>query len=136
MTDDTSGSSMASGALGNLSTAEMLIGGGAAWIFVVDFVIGDIIAEDYFVWTAAAMLSLGILAAIWFNGRGGDAPWKSLYGTILSVAAWGVIVLAALDLFNGLINDFSGSDARFYEVTWYIAAGVMAIGTIQNRQAG
>jgi hypothetical protein len=134
MTDDAASSGAGAGVLSNLSTAEMLIGGGAAWIFVVDYLIGSRIAWDYGASTTASMLSLAILAAIWFYPRGGDAAWKSMYGTVLLVAGWGVVVLAGLDLVNGLINDnFSSSSGRFYEVTYYIAAAVIGMGAIQMR---
>jgi hypothetical protein len=138
MTEDTGGgaAAAASGMLGNLSTGEKLIGGGAAWLFVINYVIGSRIAWDYGASTTASMLALGILAAIYFNPRGGDAAWKGLYKTILVVAAWGIAVLAGLDVLNGLINDnFAGSSGRFYEVTYYVAAAVMAFGAYQMSQA-
>lgn len=131
MTDESSTSSGgAKGKLGAFSTGELILGLSAAWIFLVVYVIGNRLADDYgnsSVAVPAAMVSLGIVAAIYFYNSGGDGSWRSLYPWIAIVAAWGVVVLLGLDLLDGIINNFSSS-GEFYEITAYIAAAAMAGG--------
>ncbi len=129
MTDESNAGGV-KGTLGGFSTGEMILGLSAAWIFLVVYVIGNRLADDYFnssVAVPAAMVSLGIVAAIYFYNAGADAQWRSLYPWIALVAAWGIVVLAGLDLLDSIINGFSSS-GEFYEITLYIAAGVMGIG--------
>ena len=130
MTDEGGGSSGAQQVFGSLTVGELVLAGGALWIFFVVYVIGNRLADDYgnsSVMVPSAMVSLGILAAIYFNSRGGDGEWRKLYPWIVVVGAWGVVVLLALDLLDGIVNDFSSS-GEFYEITAYLAAIAMAIG--------
>jgi ABC-type sulfate transport system permease component len=83
MTDETgTGASGAKGMLGGLSTGEMVLGLSAVWVFLIVYVIGNRLADDYFnspVTVPAAMASLAIVAAIYFYHSGGDGSWRSLY---------------------------------------------------------
>lgn len=115
-----------------LAPGEWLAGAGAAWILVVDFVIGNRISEDYFatVLIIVAPLSLALLAAVVVKHGGNESVWNSLYPATLNAAGVGIIVFAALDLLNGLVNEFSSS-GEFYEITLYIAAAAVLVGMVQ-----
>ena len=138
MTDESGTSSAGGGGLlGGWSTGEMILAGSAAWIFLVVYVLGDRIADEYFnsgVSVPSAMASLAIVAGIYFYNKGGSGSWRSLYPWLVVVLAWGVAVLAGLDLLDGIINDFSSS-GEFYEITYYIAAAGLAGGAWQIGQA-
>lgn len=131
MTDESgSGSSSAAGNLGAFSMGELIMGISAVWIFLVVYVVGNRLADDYgnsSVSVPAAMASLGIAVAIYFYNKEGEGTWRTLYPWIVLVAAWGVVILLALDLLDGIINDFSSS-GEFYEITAYIAAAGLAAG--------
>ena len=131
MTDEAGGGA-ASGMMGKLSTGEMLLGIGAAWIFLVVYVIGDRISSDYggAVLDVLAVLCLIVLASMYFSKADGDSGWKAHYPWVAVTAAWGVVILAALDLLHSVANDFTSS-GEFYEITLYIAAAVVALGAYQ-----
>ena len=105
---------------------------GAAWIFIVVYVIGNRIASDYgvSVLTTVSLLSLFVLAATYSAkmDKGGLATW---YPWAARTATWAIFILVALDLLNGLAHDFFGS---FYETTMYIAAAVGAVGAYMQSQ--
>lgn len=127
------GGGAASGMMGKMSTGEMLMGLGAAWIFIVDYVIGNRIADEYYVSVivVASTLALIVLASIYFSKADGDSGWKSRYPWVATTAVWGILVLAVLDLLNGLINEFSSGSDAFYEITFYLAAAIAAFGAYQ-----
>ena len=130
MTDESGASSSDMGMIKALSTGEMILGVSAVWIFLVVYVLGNRIADDYgnsAVSAPAAMVSLGIVAAIFYYHKGGEGSWRDLYPWIAVVAAWGVVVLLGLDLLDGIVNDFSSS-GEFYEITAYLAAAAMGVG--------
>lgn len=130
MTDESAASSSAKGMMGTLSTGEIVLGLSAVWIFLVVYVIGNRLANEYgnsSVAVPAAMLSLGIVAAIFYYHNGSEGSWRSLYPWIAVVAAWGVVVLLGLDLLDGIVNDFSSS-GEFYEITAYLAAVGLGVG--------
>lgn len=121
-----------SGILGKLTTAELLMTGAAAWIFLIVYVTGDRITFDYSTsaGTLGALLSLVALATTFSakmekGGLGAHYPW------LARTAIWGIAVFAVLDLINGLANDFVGS---FYETTLYIAAAAGAAGAYLHTQ--
>ena len=132
MADDAG--SAASGMMGKMSTGELLMGLGAAWIFLVDYVIGNRLADDYYgsVALMVAMLALIVLVSMYFSKADGDSGWKAHYPWVATTVVWGILTLAVLDVLNGLINDnfYSGS-AAFYEITFYVAAAVAAFGAYQ-----
>jgi phosphatidylglycerophosphate synthase len=78
-------------------------------------------------------LALPVLVAIFFSKRGGDAAWKSLYPTVAVDAGWGIVVLAVLDLVDGIVKNSSRS-GEFYEITFYIASAIIAAGAYQLSQ--
>lgn len=135
MAEETTGGGTGPAMIGNLSTGEMLLGFGAAWLFFINYVIGNRLASDYgvSVLVTVSTLALAVLAAIFFSKRGGDAAWKSLYPTVAVAAGWGIVVLAVLDLVDGIVNNFSRS-GEFYEITFYIASAVIAAGAYQLSQ--
>lgn len=120
------------GMMGKMSTGELLMNLGAAWIFIVVYVIGNRIASDYgvSVLTTVSLLSLFVLAATYSAkmDKGGLATW---YPWAARTATWAIFILVALDLLNGLAHDFFGS---FYETTMYIAAAVGAVGAYMQSQ--
>jgi hypothetical protein len=121
----------------SLTNGEKVLGVAAAWLFLINYVLGNRITDDYYgtvvVWVS--MLALGILTAIYFYHFGKDAAWHALYPWMARVAAWGIVVLAVLDLLNGILHEFSTS-GRFYEITFYIAAAVMGAALYLMRQEG
>lgn len=123
-------------ALNHLSSGEWAIFGGAAWILVVDFIIGNRITQDYFssVSLIVAPLALGVLAALFVKHGGQQSPSNSLYPSTLNAASVGIVVFAALDLLNGIVNEFSSS-GEFYEITLYIAAATILAGMMMMRQS-
>ncbi len=121
--------------LESLSPGEWAISGGAAWILVVDFIIGSEITQDYFTGVSliVAPLALALLAAVFMRYSGEQSASNSLYPSTANAAGVGIIVFAALDLLNGLVNEFSSS-GEFYEITLYIAAAAILVGMMQTRQ--
>jgi len=119
----------------NLSTAEWIISAGAAWILVVVYLIGNRIQYEYFasVLVLVAPLSLAVLLAVFVRNGGNESAWNKLYPGTVNLAGVVIVAFVALDLLNGLANDFSDS-GEFYEITLYIAAAVMAGGLFQLRQ--
>jgi len=124
------------GFFGRLSTGEMILALGAAWIFVVVFVIGNRFYEDYdtSVLVMVTPMVMAILAAMYLYHAGGDGSWRSLYPGLVVAVAWGVVILVALDLLNGFTNSFKTGE--FYETTLYIATVAMAVGAYQVGQDG
>ncbi len=120
-----------------LTNGEKVLGVAAAWIFIIGYVLGNRITDDWVgsvvVWVS--MLALGILAAVYFYHFGRDAVWHSLYPWLARVGAWGIVILAMLDLVNGVLNSF-GSTGRFYEITFYVAAAAMVGALYLMRQEG
>ena len=55
----------------------------------------------------------------------------SLYPWIAVTATWGIVVFAALDLLNGLVDEFVGS---FYETTLYLSAAAGGAGAYLHGQ--
>ncbi len=121
----------------NLSTAEWMIAAGSAWILVVVYLIGNRIQYEYFasVQLIAAPLSLAVLLAVFVRNAGNESAWNKLYPGTVNLAGVVIVAFVAMDLLNGLANDFSES-GEFYEITLYIAAAVMAVGLFQLRQEG
>ncbi|MCP3975774.1 MAG: hypothetical protein GY720_14915 [bacterium] len=117
------------------SAAEWTIGGGAAWLLVVCFLVGNRIQYEYFatIVTIDALLSIGILLAIYAKHSGGESAWNGLYPGSLNAAGTALVTMTVLDMINGLANDFSQS-GEFYELTLYIAAAVVAFGLFLLRQ--
>jgi hypothetical protein len=119
----------------SLTTGEKVLGGAAAWLFIVDYVIGNRLTDSWLgsvaVWVA--MLSLAIVLSMYFYHFGKEAAWHPFYPWLARVAAWGIVVLAVLDLLNGLLNQF-GSSGRFYEITFYLAAAAVGAGAWMVRQ--
>jgi hypothetical protein len=135
MTDESGTGS--GGMMGGGSTGEMILAGSATWIFLVVYVLGNRITDDYgnsAVAVPSAMAALAIAAGVFFYNRGGSGSWRSLYPWLVVVLAWGIVVLAALDLLDSIINDFSSS-GEFFEITYYIAAAGLAVGAWQVGQA-
>ena len=106
--------------------------GAAAWIFVVVFVIGNRLATDYSTSVAVigALLSLIVLAST-YAAKMDKGGLGSLYPWIAVMATWGIVVFAALDLLNGLVDEFVGS---FYETTLYLAAAAGGAGAYLHGQ--
>ena len=121
--------------LNGLTPGEWLVAAGAAWILVVDYLIGVTITEDYWsgILLIAAPLSLALLAAVLVKHSGNESAWNHLYPATVNAAGVGIVVFVVLDLLNGIANDFSSS-GEFYEITLYIAAAVILGGMIQMRQ--
>ena len=116
-----------------LTTGEKVLGG-AAWLFIISYVIGNRLVEDWVgsvvVWVA--MLSLLIMVAMYLHHFGSDAIWHPFYPTIVRAAAWGIVVLAALDLVNSIFNEFGSS--LFFWITFYVASGAIGAGAYLMRQ--
>lgn len=120
----------------NLSQGEWAVSIGAAWILIVDFVIGNRITQDYFVSVTliVAPLSLALLVAVFVKHGGNHSPANSLYPSTVNAAGIGIVVFSALDLLNGLANEFSSS-GEFYEITLYVASAAILLGLVQMRQS-
>jgi hypothetical protein len=119
-----------------LTTGEWLVTAGAAWIFIVDYIIGNRITQDHFVsvQTIIAPLSLLVLLAVWVKHGGKESVWNTLYPATLNAAGVLIVVFVALDLLNGLANEFSSS-GEFYEITLYIAGAVILGGLVSSAQS-
>ena len=117
------------------TNGEKVLGSAAAWLFIIDYVIGNRLTDSWLgsvaVWVA--MLSFFIVVAMYLHHFGRDAIWHPFYPTLIQAAAWGIVVLAVLDLLNGLFNQF-GSSGRFYEITFYLAAAAIGTGAWMVRQ--
>lgn len=118
-----------------LTNGEKVLGAAAAWLFIINYVIGDRLTESWrssvSVWVA--MLALVIMVAMYLHHFGRDAIWHPFYPTVVRAAAWGIVVLAVLDLLNGVFNDF-GTSGRIYWVTFYIASATIGAGAYMMRQ--
>lgn len=121
----------------SLSNSEKVLGVATAWLFFINYVFGNRITGDYgasvIVWVS--MLSLGILIAMYLHHFGRDAIWHPFYPWLVRSAAWGIVVLGALDLVNGIFNSFSSS-GRFYEIAFYIASAAIGVGLYLMRGDG
>lgn len=120
--------------IAKISVGEWILCAGAAWILLVDFTVGNRLQEEYFasVLLIVAPLSLFTLMAVYANASG-SSPFNGLYPGTVNAAGIGIVVFAALDLLNGLANEFSDS-GEFYEITFYLAAVAVLGGLIQMRQ--
>ena len=123
------------GMMAKMSTGEMLMNVGAAWIFVVAYVIGNRIASDYGsnMLVTISFLALVVLTTTYLSKSGKVGGLGSIYPWAATAATWGILVFAALDLLNGLANSFSSS-GEFYEITIYIAAAIGAAGAYMQGQ--
>lgn len=118
--------------ISKLSLSELLIGGGAAWIFVVVFIVGNRLTADYSTSVAVigALLSLIVLGSA-YAAKMDKGGLGTLYPWIAVTATWGIVVFVALDVLNGLTNEFVGS---FYEATVYLAAAAGGVGAYLHGQ--
>ena len=120
-----------------LGNSEKVLGAATAWLFFINYIVGNRITEEYggsvTVWVS--MLSLWILVVMYLYHFGRDAVWHPFYPRLVRVAAWGIVVLAFLDLINGVFNSFSAS-GRFFEIAFFLASAAIAVGLYLMRRDG
>lgn len=118
-----------------LTTGEKALGAAAAWLFIINYVVGNRLTESWqgsiVVWVS--MLALGIVVAMYLHHFGREAIWHPYYPTLTRVAAWGIVVLGVLDLLSAIFNNFPPS-GRFYWITFYLATAAIGTGAYLMRQ--
>jgi hypothetical protein len=120
----------------SLKTNEWLLVAGAAWIFVVDYIIGNRIDYEYSstALIIVAPLSAVLLLAVWAKHGSTDSAWSPLLPGLTTVAAILIVTFVGLDLLNGLFNDFT-SHGEFYEITLYLAGAAVLAGLVLPEQS-
>lgn len=121
--------------LANLKPNEMLIAAGAAWILVVVYVLGDRLTEDYGagVLLIVAPMAAALLFAVGAKHGGRESAWNSLYPASINALGSLIVLFLALDILNGLSDDFSSS-GEFYEITMYVAGAAILGGVVFRDQ--
>ena len=86
----------------SLKTNEWLLVAGAAWIFIVNYIIGKQLDYEYASsgLIIVAPLSAVLLLAVWAKHGGKDSGWNALYPGIINAAAMLIVTFVALDLLN------------------------------------
>jgi hypothetical protein len=120
----------------SLKTNEWLLVAGAAWIFIVDYIIGNRIDYEYSstALIIVAPLSAVLLLAVWAKHGSTDSAWSPLLPGLTTVAAILIVTFVGLDLLNGLFNDFT-SHGEFYEITLYLAGAAVLAGLVLPEQS-
>lgn len=120
----------------SLKTNEWLLVAGAAWIFIVDYIIGNRIDYEYSstALIIVAPLSAVLLLAVWAKHSSTDSAWSPLLPGLTTVAAILIVTFVGLDLLNGLFNDFT-SHGEFYEITLYLAGAAVLAGLVLPQQS-
>ena len=118
-----------------LTGGERLIAAAVLVILVVNWLWASLILDDYSLSKAELLIPFGLLAAMYFYYSGKDAPWHPLYGTIVKVGAWAIVIMAFYDFVDDtLIESVRYSGARlFYELVFYAAGVLAAVGAWQLR---
>lgn len=120
---------------GKLTMGERLIAIGALLILVVDLLIGSWILDDYAVANTTWLISVGLLAAMFFFYSGAERAWHPLYGTMVRVGAWAIGLIAVDALIDRtIIASFRPSGAPMvFEAFLWIAGALCIVGALQLR---
>lgn len=121
--------------MNQLSSGERLIAIGALLILVIDWLIGTLILDDYGLSNISVLIPIGLLAAMYFYYSGAESSWHALYGTIIRVGAWAMVIIAVYAAIDDTLitsNRFSGA-TMFYELVFYAAGVLFAVGAWQLR---
>jgi hypothetical protein len=121
--------------INQLSSGERLIAIGALLILVVDWLVGTLILDEYGLSNITVLIPIGILAAMYFYYSGTESPWHHLYGTIVKVGAWAMVIITVYALIDDTLitsNRYSGA-TLFFELVFYAAGIFFAVGAWQLR---
>ena len=113
---------------------ERAIAIGAAIIVVVNLLIGDIILNDYGLSNSTWLISLAVLAAMYFFYAGERNPWHGFYPWMVEMGAWAIALIGGLDFVRSIFDSFPSSGARlFFQIALYVASGFALVGAFQLR---
>lgn len=121
--------------VGQLSSGERLIAIGALLILVVDWLLGTLILDEYGLSNISVLIPIGILVTMFFYYSGREASWHPLYGTIIKVGAWAMVIIAVYALIDETLitsSRYSGA-TLFFELVFYAAGILFGIGAWQMR---
>ncbi len=121
-----------------LSGSERMIALGALIILIGDWVLGTLILDEYGLSNTTVLISIALLAAMYFYYTGSQAPWRPLYGTIVKAGAWAIAIVAAYAFIDDTLitsSRYSGLTMLF-EVLLYVAGAFCAVGAWQMRGDG
>lgn len=117
-----------------LTAPERSIALAGVIIVVVNLLIGDLILNDYGLSNSTWLIALACLGSIYFFYAGERNPWHDLYPWTVEMGAWALGLIGALDFIRSIFDDFASSGSSlFFQIVFYVAAGLAATGAVQLR---
>lgn len=117
-----------------LTTGERLVAIGAVIVLVVNLIVGDIIAGEYFLSDVTWLLSLAVLFSVYFYYRGREAAWHRYYPWMIEVAGWAVGAIAVVRIFSGIFGSFPDGAGFVFALIFFASAILMGVGAFMIRQ--
>lgn len=117
-----------------LTGPERAIAIAASLVVVVNLLVGDIFLNDYQLSNSTWLISLAMLAAMYFFYAGERNPWHDFYPWMVEMGAWGLALIGGLDVIRSIFDSStSGGAGLFFQIVLYVAAGFAAFGAFQLR---
>lgn len=116
---------------------EQFVAIGASVILVVNYLIADVILDEFAVATATWLISLAVLGAMYFFYAGERNPWHDFYPWMVEMGAWAIGLIGALHFLESIFDSFSSSGVTLvFQIVFYAAAGLAGAGAYQLRTQG
>ncbi len=118
-----------------LTRPERWIALAAGLVIVVNLVIGHLILSKYSLSNSTWLISLMVLAAMYFFYAGERAPWHSFYPWMVEMGAWALGAIGLVRLIGSISDSSPTSGTRLvFQVVLYVAAGFSVVGAFQLRR--
>ena len=117
-----------------LTGPERSVAIAALIVVVLNLLIGDLILNDYPLSNSTWLISLAMLAAMYFYYAGKRNPWHEWYPWIVEMGAWALALIGGLDVIRSIFDDRPSSGTTlFFQIAFYVAAGFAGFGAWQLR---
>ncbi len=118
-----------------LTGPERLIAIAALIVIVLNLLIGDLILNDYPLSNSTWLISLAMLGAMYFFYAGERNPWHDFYPWMVEMGAWALAFIGGVDFIRSIFDDSTSSGTTlFFQIAFYVAAGVAGFGAWQLRR--